>query len=202
MVRGVLAWRDARGEEEGGAEGDPLAPHAPDAPLPPPLLAAMAAAAAGAPGPLLWRSLAAANARVAWALAAMRRGEGEGGTAAAAASAFARARALLRALGEAAGQPVEPPEQTELADATAALAGVVGAGVPGAGGHDALFAVLEEGEAGEGDARAAAEALWLGWPGGGLTPLLLRDGPAAGGRGAGLRGERPDSGLAGLQRTG
>ena len=91
---------------------------------------------------------------------------------------------LLRALGEVAGQPVEPPEQTALADATAALPGVVGTSVPGAGGHDALFAVIEGG-----GARAAAEALWVAWPGGGLTPLLLRDGPAAGEPVAGLRGE-------------
>ena len=186
MVRGVLAWRDAP-ERRGEAAGDPLAPHAPDAPLPPALLAAMEAAAEAAPGPLLWQSLAAANARVAWALAAMRRGEGSRADAAA---AFGRARVLLRALGGAAGQPVEPPEQTALADATAALPGVVGAGVPGAGGNDALFAVVEGGAA-----RAAAEALWVAWPGGGLTPLLLRDGPAAGEPGAGLRGEEACQGV-------
>ena len=60
-----------------------------------------------------------------------------------------------------------------------------GLGPAAAGGHDALFAVIEGG-----DARAAAEeALWVVWPGGGLTPLLLRDGPAAGEPVAGLRGE-------------
>ena len=112
-------------------------------------------------------------------------------------------RSLLRAMGEAeaaGGQPVEPPEQTALADATAALQGVLAAGVPGAGGFDALFAIVDESPGLEGGAAAAeeeeeggraaaaAERLWLGWPGGGLTPLLLRDGPAAGHPGAGLQG--------------
>ena len=146
----------------------------------------MLAAAEGAPGPLLWRQLAAANCRVAWTLAALRVGDASvaPSQAASLAAAFSVARTLLRRLGEAAGQPVEPPPQTALADATAALPGVVAAGVPGAGGYDAVFAVIEDGEG-----EAAAERLWLGWPGGGLTPLLLRDGPAAGQPGAGLRGE-------------
>lgn len=196
MVRGILAWRDAPPAEapaEAPADDAPgagvLDPHlaAADSPLPPALAAAMLAAAEGAPGPLLWRQLAAANCRVAWTLAALRTGDTSATAASPAAglaAAFRVARTLLRRLGEAAGQPVEPPPQTALADATAALPGVVAAGVPGAGGYDAVFAVIEDGEGG-----AAAERLWLGWPGGGLTPLLLRDGPAAGQPGAGLREE-------------
>ena len=58
-------------------------------------------------------------------------------------------------------------------------------GVPGAGGHDALFAVVEGGGVRE---VAAAEAMWVAWPGGGLTRLLLSDSPAAGEPGAGLPG--------------
>jgi hypothetical protein len=34
--------------------------------------------------------------------------------------------------------------------------------------------------------RAAIEDAWLRWPGGGLTPLLLSNGPAHGERGAGV----------------
>ncbi|KAH7277850.1 hypothetical protein KP509_38G011400 [Ceratopteris richardii] len=55
--------------------------------------------------------------------------------------AFLKVRALLRQLGEAAGVPVEPPPQTALLDTTMAMKGVLFAGVPGAGGFDAVFAV-------------------------------------------------------------
>ena len=137
--------------------------------------------------------------------------------------------------------PIEPYQQTALADATLAVpgmclivgwtamlymatavrsvrglsslyatsfnpsvhAGVVAAGVPGAGGYDALFAVILDAplsnrntssalESAESSAqqtastRSAVERVWLEWPGGGLTPLLLRDGPAIGQEGAGL----------------
>jgi phosphomevalonate kinase len=105
-------------------------------------------------------------------------------------------------MGEAAGVPIEPPEQTALADATLAVDGVVAAGVPGAGGHDALFAVILEPRTAAGaptasraetnsstiasGVRDAVEAVWLAWPGGGLTPLLLANGPAAREPGAGV----------------
>jgi phosphomevalonate kinase len=42
-------------------------------------------------------------------------------------------RTLLRSMGEGAGVPIEPACQTQLVDATAAMPGVVAAGVPGAG---------------------------------------------------------------------
>ncbi|BGP17625.1 hypothetical protein JCM10213_001276 [Rhodosporidiobolus nylandii] len=48
-------------------------------------------------------------------------------------------RALMREMGEGSGVPIEPPEQTRLLDACSALPGVVGAGVPGAGGYDAIW---------------------------------------------------------------
>jgi len=116
-----------------------------------------------------------------------------------------------RAIGVAAGVPIEPSEQQALADATCALPGVLAAGVPGAGGYDALFCILAEADsldggaasegatAGEarstctgvdGSIRAAVESLWLRWPGGGLTPLLLTNGPAFGEPGAGVLLER------------
>jgi phosphomevalonate kinase len=47
-------------------------------------------------------------------------------------------RRALKELGGAAGVDLEPDSQGELADATAALPGVVCAVVPGAGGRDAL----------------------------------------------------------------
>ncbi|RYR48061.1 hypothetical protein Ahy_A07g034055 isoform B [Arachis hypogaea] len=47
----------------------------------------------------------------------------------------------MRLMGEAAGVPIEPESQTKLLDATLNLEGVLLAGVPGAGGFDAVFAV-------------------------------------------------------------
>jgi phosphomevalonate kinase len=50
-------------------------------------------------------------------------------------------RSLMRQMGIAAGIPIEPESQTELLDETMKKEGVVFAGVPGAGGFDAIFAV-------------------------------------------------------------
>nr|AOV62771.1 phosphomevalonate kinase [Morus alba] len=47
----------------------------------------------------------------------------------------------MRQMGEAAGVPIEPESQTQLLDATMNMEGVLLAGVPGAGGFDAVFAV-------------------------------------------------------------
>ncbi|KAI5081909.1 hypothetical protein GOP47_0001652 [Adiantum capillus-veneris] len=55
--------------------------------------------------------------------------------------AFLKVRSLLRQVGEAADVPVEPPPQTTLLDATMNMKGVLFAGVPGAGGFDAAFAI-------------------------------------------------------------
>ncbi|GMQ04152.1 hypothetical protein CsSME_00049672 [Camellia sinensis var. sinensis] len=50
-------------------------------------------------------------------------------------------RCHMRLMGEAAGIPIEPESQTRLLDATMNMEGVLLAGVPGAGGFDAVFAV-------------------------------------------------------------
>ncbi|XAR54758.1 Phosphomevalonate kinase [Bertholletia excelsa] len=50
-------------------------------------------------------------------------------------------RSNLHLMGVAAGIPIEPESQTQLLDATMNLEGVLLAGVPGAGGFDAVFAV-------------------------------------------------------------
>lgn len=55
--------------------------------------------------------------------------------------AFLLVRSLLRHVGEAAGVPIEPSSQTSLLDATMKMDGVLLAGVPGAGGFDAVFAI-------------------------------------------------------------
>ncbi|GAA5825099.1 hypothetical protein JCM11251_006098 [Rhodosporidiobolus azoricus] len=58
---------------------------------------------------------------------------------AAAATNILEFRSLMRYMGEQSGVPIEPPEQTQLLDACSAIPGVVGAGVPGAGGYDAIW---------------------------------------------------------------
>ena len=54
---------------------------------------------------------------------------------------FQTSRRLLKRMGELAGVGIEPDEQTLLCDATAELPGVLSAGVPGAGGVDAVYAI-------------------------------------------------------------
>ncbi|CAN0367149.1 unnamed protein product, partial [Hapterophycus canaliculatus] len=78
-------------------------------------------------------------------------------------AAFAEARRLLREMGEDAGVPIEPPVQTKLVDATSALPGVLCAGVPGAGGVDAVFAIVVHS-----DAENGVRDLWASWKVGGV----------------------------------
>lgn len=54
---------------------------------------------------------------------------------------FQTTRTLLKNMGNMAGVGIEPDSQTLLCDATADLPGVVAAGVPGAGGVDAIYAL-------------------------------------------------------------
>lgn len=65
---------------------------------------------------------------------------------------------MRRSMGEQAGVPIEPTCQTALADATMSLTGVLVAGVPGAGGFDALFTITLSPEASQ-----AVEYLWENW---------------------------------------
>ncbi|XP_055820986.1 phosphomevalonate kinase, peroxisomal isoform X2 [Solanum dulcamara] len=55
--------------------------------------------------------------------------------------AMLRIRYQMRKMGEAAGIPIEPELQSQLLDATMNMEGVLLAGIPGAGGFDAVFAV-------------------------------------------------------------
>ncbi|EPS94393.1 hypothetical protein FOMPIDRAFT_62407, partial [Fomitopsis schrenkii] len=51
-------------------------------------------------------------------------------------------RAKMREMGSLSGVPIEPPEQTKLLDACVSGAGVIGGGVPGAGGYDAIWLLV------------------------------------------------------------
>jgi phosphomevalonate kinase len=52
-------------------------------------------------------------------------------------------------MGKKADVPIEPPSQTELLDATQLVEGVLLAGVPGAGGYDAICCVISDDGDGE-----------------------------------------------------
>jgi phosphomevalonate kinase len=83
---------------------------------------------------------------------------------------FKKSRQLLKRMGDCSGQGIEPTEQTALADDTEALPGVLCAGVPGAGGVDAIFAITLSPAA-----RAGVEEMWSQRDnnGGFVCPLML-----------------------------
>jgi len=51
-------------------------------------------------------------------------------------------RSKMREMGILSGVPIEPPEQTRLLDACISEAGIIGGGVPGAGGYDAVWLLV------------------------------------------------------------
>lgn len=71
--------------------------------------------------------------------------------------ACAKVRPLMKRLGQLAGVEVEPDVQTEILDATEKCQGIVLTGVPGAGGYDAIFALLVTGDD---DAEQQVRGLW------------------------------------------
>ncbi|CAH9077465.1 unnamed protein product [Cuscuta europaea] len=88
----------------------------------------------------------------------------------------------MRKMGEAAGIPIEPESQTRLLDETMSREGVVLAGVPGAGGFDAIFAVT----LGGGSNTSSTDNLIRAWSSRNVLTLLVREDP----RGVSL--EKPD----------
>lgn len=80
--------------------------------------------------------------------------------------AFFEIRFLMQQMGKAAGVPIEPESQTQLLDATMNMEGVLLAGVPGAGGFDAIFAII----IGE-----ATDAVAKTWSSVGVLPLLVKE---------------------------
>ena len=72
--------------------------------------------------------------------------------------AFKSCRKLLKEMGDCAQVPIEPDAQSRLCDATMNIPGVLAAGVPGAGGFDAIFAIVLSKSA-----RERVEKLWFEW---------------------------------------
>ncbi|XP_021905046.1 phosphomevalonate kinase, peroxisomal isoform X2 [Carica papaya] len=82
--------------------------------------------------------------------------------------AMLRIRHHMRQMGESAGVPIEPESQTHLLDTTMDMEGVLLAGVPGAGGFDAIFAITL------GDSDNNVTKTWSGLN---VLALLVREDP-------------------------
>jgi len=83
--------------------------------------------------------------------------------------ALLEVRSILRQIGEAAGVPIEPEPQTRILDVTMNMEGVLLAGVPGAGGFDALFAITL--------GSSARDRVAYAWSTNGVLPLLVAEDP-------------------------
>ncbi|KAL1834734.1 hypothetical protein ACET3Z_004385 [Daucus carota] len=94
-------------------------------------------------------------------------------------SSMLEIRNHMRLMGEAAGIPIEPVSQTQLLDTTMNTEGVLLAGVPGAGGYDAVFAVTL------GD--ASSTNLTKAWSSHNVLAMLVREDP----RGVALESNDP-----------
>ncbi|RNF15300.1 putative phosphomevalonate kinase protein [Trypanosoma conorhini] len=79
-------------------------------------------------------------------------------------------RRYLREMGQAAAVEIEPNALSVLLDATYALPGVFAVGCPGAGGYDAVFALVLGDEA-----CKAVEVFWEGYAAMHVCPLLVRE---------------------------
>ena len=66
-------------------------------------------------------------------------------------------RSKIKEIGVLSGVGVEPDEQTDLCDMTSGIGGVVACGVPGAGGVDAIYAIVED------EAVKEVEEAWEKW---------------------------------------
>ncbi|KAI9459088.1 Phosphomevalonate kinase [Russula earlei] len=84
-------------------------------------------------------------------------------------------RAKMREMGKLSGVEIEPEQQTKLLDASVSMAGVIGGGVPGAGGFDAVWLlVCEPPEDTPGiPPLPRVERLWTSFPG--VAPLLAQE---------------------------
>ncbi|CAG8565348.1 9509_t:CDS:2 [Ambispora gerdemannii] len=82
---------------------------------------------------------------------------------------FQTIRELLREMSTQSDVPIEPPMQTRLLDACMEVPGVLMAGVPGAGGFDAIFCITISQAAIDG-----IERVWNTWEEMSVAPLLTR----------------------------
>ncbi|KAG0164849.1 phosphomevalonate kinase [Apophysomyces sp. BC1034] len=83
---------------------------------------------------------------------------------------FGRVRELLRKMSRLSGVPIEPEEQTRLLDACMEVEGTIMAGVPGAGGYDAIFCIVLSDVA-----KRNVRRVWAEWAELSTGPLLAKE---------------------------
>ncbi|KAF9107825.1 phosphomevalonate kinase [Mortierella sp. GBA35] len=83
---------------------------------------------------------------------------------------FLTVRQYLREMSQLSEVPVEPEEQTRLLDACMTVPGVLMAGVPGAGGFDAIFCIVLSDES-----RRGVEGVWSDFKEMSVGPLLCQE---------------------------
>ena len=88
----------------------------------------------------------------------------------------------MREMGALTDVPIEPPEQTALLDVCVSVAGVIGGGVPGAGGYDAIWLLVCDPPncAAEELPSARVERVWGTYKGLDVSPLLAAESAAKG----------------------
>jgi len=87
-------------------------------------------------------------------------------------------RAKMRDMGKYSDTPIEPPEQTRLLDACVSVSGVIGGGVPGAGGYDAIWLLIFEPRQATPNVLLPVnrvESLWTSWTETTVSPLLATE---------------------------
>lgn len=91
-------------------------------------------------------------------------------------------RNLMRRMGDLAGVEIEPQQQTHLLDQSIEQAGVVGGGVPGAGGYDAIWLLVcsPPGLPYEQQPLRRVESVWSNFGESNVTPLLAQESVAKG----------------------
>ncbi|KAI8059903.1 phosphomevalonate kinase [Gongronella butleri] len=82
---------------------------------------------------------------------------------------FKHVRQLLQKMSALTDVPIEPSEQTVLLDQCMDVPGTLMAGVPGAGGYDAIFCIVLSDEA-----RGRVRQVWEQWTGCNISPLLCQ----------------------------
>ncbi|KAJ2925112.1 hypothetical protein H1R20_g11970, partial [Candolleomyces eurysporus] len=93
-------------------------------------------------------------------------------------------REKMREMGNLSGVPIEPPEQTKLLNGCVSLAGVIGGGVPGAGGYDAVWLLVCDpvSSAPDQSPTERVEYLWSQYTELGVSPLSAKESLAKGAR--------------------
>ncbi|KAH8107929.1 Phosphomevalonate kinase [Cristinia sonorae] len=91
-------------------------------------------------------------------------------------------RAHMREMGTLSDVPIEPPEQTQLLNTCVSIAGVIGGGVPGAGGYDAVWLLaLEPIDCPAPEQPCArVQSVWAQYTALSVSPLLASESTAKG----------------------